>query len=203
MGIPINLVVEDPLSETVARVILRDTGRDFFVQYAHGLKGFQYIKRNIKGFNNASRFTPYFILTDLDNGKCAPALIQSWFARLTKHTNCIFRVAVREVEAWLLADSEGFSKFLGISSKLIPNFIEDIERPKEFLISLAKKSRYRHIKEDIIPSSDLTKVGPDYNGRLSYFVQNEWRLSTAQKSSKSLDKAIRALKNFRPCISVD
>lgn len=196
MATPINLVVEDFLSEIVVRVILGHFGRKFIICGVYGLQGNLYIKRKVKGFNNAAQFTPYFILTDLDEITCAPILVQSWFAGLAKHPDCIFRVAVQEVEAWLLADPERFSQFLGISSKLIPNNIEDIKNPKEFLVSLARKSRFRHIKEDIVPLSDLSKVGLDYNGRLSYFVQNRWRLSIAQSNSKSLNKAVQVLKNF-------
>jgi len=37
-----------------------------------------------------------------------------------KHPNLLFRVAVKEVEAWLLAHRAAFATFLGISDKLIP-----------------------------------------------------------------------------------
>jgi len=48
---------------------------------------------------------------------------QSSFApgsRSRGHPNFLFRVAVREVEAWLLAHREGIARFLGISEHLVP-----------------------------------------------------------------------------------
>ena len=68
--IPINLAVEDPLSEAVLRTILHQSNRRYIVGNCYSKNGFGYLKKNIKGFNNAAKGTPYIVLTDLDRAEC-------------------------------------------------------------------------------------------------------------------------------------
>jgi hypothetical protein len=154
-----------------------------------------YIKNNIRGFNNAAKGCPFFILTDLDNTDCAPTLIRNWI-REPLHQNLIFRVAVREVEAWLLADIEGFSKYTGISKVNFPAAPEEIQDPKAELMRLIRRCRKRHIKEDILPKDQYAKVGPNYNERLMGFVDRYWSINRAAKRSDSLRRAMEHLSTF-------
>jgi hypothetical protein len=102
--IPINLAVEDELSEVVSRKLLKVTRRSYVVGACYSQGGFGYLRKKISGFNNAAKGTPFFVLTDLDRGPCASALIGEWLpSPIPKHPNLILRVAVQEVEAWLLA----------------------------------------------------------------------------------------------------
>ena len=73
-------------------------------------KGNGKIKRHIDGYNKASKFGYYFVITDLDNNDCAPSLIREWLP-LKPNNQLFFRVAVREIESWLLADRENFANF--------------------------------------------------------------------------------------------
>ncbi|MFM6077048.1 MAG: DUF4276 family protein, partial [Dolichospermum sp.] len=188
--IPINLAVEDPLIEAVLRTILHQSNRRYIVGNCYFKHGFGYLKKNIKGFNNAAKGTPYIVLTDLDRAECPQELIQEWLP-YTKHPNLLFRIAVREVEAWLLADSKNFAKFLGVSQTLIPQNVDEISDPKQTLINIARKSKNRELHEAIVPRSNSTaKVGRDYNGRLIYFVNNYWQMEVAKLSSPSLQRAI-------------
>ena len=69
-----------------------------------------------------------------------------------KHPNLLFRVAVKEVEAWLLAHRAAFATFLGISDKFIPQEqVDTIPDPKQFLINLAAKSKKRKVRDAIVP----------------------------------------------------
>jgi hypothetical protein len=72
--IPINIVVEDNLSEAMLKTILNQSGKNFVVvrrypdlRRTHSSSGFGYIKTKIEGFNKAARGTPFLVLTDLDN----------------------------------------------------------------------------------------------------------------------------------------
>ncbi len=106
------------------------------------------------------------MLTDLDKKECPLALLQEWLSS-PKHPNLIFRVAIIEVEAWLLAHREAFAEFLGISVHLIPDDLDTVADPKQFLIGLANRSRKRILREAIVPSGNSTsKIGKDYNGQL-------------------------------------
>lgn len=192
--IPLNLVFEDEISEFVM-VKLAEESKKYFVANSYSEGGFGYIKKNIGGFNEAARGCPFFILTDLDNVDCAPNLIEDWLGE-SAHPNLIFRIAVREVEAWLLADIEGFSKFTGLSEANFRDNIEEIADPKAELLQLVKRCRIRKIKEDILPKNEFAVVGPNYNGRLGEFVMKHWSISRAIKRSDSLKRAMRHLSTF-------
>lgn len=109
------------------------------------------------------------------------------------------RVAVREVEAWLLADREAFAEFLGISVTLMPQDADAIADPKQKLINLARKSKNKTLREGIVPNSKTTaKIGRDYNGQLIPFVKQIWKVDSAIPNSSSLERAMKALLKFEP-----
>jgi hypothetical protein len=199
------LVVEDELSEHLLRTLLRQTGRDFVVGAVYGKQGSDYIKRNIRAFNRSAAGLPYIILSDLDRVGCPPELIQQWFDcgmmdySERCHQNLVFRIAVRESEAWIMADRERFAEFLGIRVNAVPYAIDDVEDPKRLLLNLARHCRRRDLRDDIVPRPrDQRIVGPDYTGRLSGFVTLLWRAEIAQERSPSLRRSFEALKKFRP-----
>jgi hypothetical protein len=195
--IPILIAVEDLLSEAVARVLLDKSSRSFFVNCI-GRKGAGYIKKNITSLNNTAKGYPVFVLTDLDYAECPPSLIRDWLPH-TMQPNLIFRVAVREVESWLLADRKGVAQFFGIKTTGIRSKPDEIMDPKQYLINLASKSRKRTIREAIVPATGSTaKIGPDYNGALIEFVYNKWQIKEATKNSTSLQRTLRAIQSFRP-----
>lgn len=77
--IPINLAVEDVLSEAVLREILKQSQRPFSVGNCLMDRGVGYLKNNISGLNHAAKGMPYLVLTDLDNAECPLAIISKWF----------------------------------------------------------------------------------------------------------------------------
>lgn len=195
----INLVVEDALSEAVAREMLRQSSRPFIIGSCSNRRGSGNIKNIISGLNNAAKGTPYFVLTDLDNIECPLALISDWLSQQKRHPNLIFRVAVREVEAWILAHRQSFSEFLGIPIHFIPSNVDSIADPKRFLVNLARKSKKRIIREAIVPTTKSTaQIGKDYNGQLIQFVRESWRSDEAKSCSRSLTRAINTIANFEP-----
>lgn len=196
--IPINLAVEDPLSDAVARKILSSSSGIYEVGVTYSRGGFGYLKSKLEGFNNAAKGTPFFVLTDLDVEECAPKLRAQWLPN-GNHPNLVFRIAVREVESWLLADLKNFSAFLGIKTSAMRRSIETIKDPKDFLIRLASKSPRREIRADIVPPrNSARKQGPNYNGRLIEFVEKKWNPIQASRLSDSLDRAIKRLDDFSP-----
>ena len=170
--IPIILAVEDLLGEVIAQVLLEDSGRKFAVGNCLGHKGFGYLKKNIGAFNKSARGIPILVLTDLDRGKCAPLLIADWLPN-PKHNNLIFRVAVREIESWLLADRDSIAKFLGVSVSALPLNPDEILDPKALVINLAENSCRDRIRFLGWISDDYTKACC-YNASLS-LVMNSWQ----------------------------
>lgn len=191
----INLAYEDDLSEAVMSKLLLHFGDKFCTLNTYSGHGFGYLKSNIRGFNQASLVSPFFILTDLDTYKCPPELIDDWI-NFEQNSNLIFRIAVHEVEAWLLSDIKGMAAFLKVSAANFPREPEKEADPKKTLIQLARKSRVRRIKEDILPINPNASIGPNYNGCLSEFVFNYWNVDDASKKSKSLSKALYSLEQF-------
>ncbi len=54
-----------------------------------------------------------FVLTDLDRVVCPVALRQDWLGPLPLPQRLLLRIAVREVEAWALADHDAMRKLIG------------------------------------------------------------------------------------------
>jgi hypothetical protein len=196
--IPLNLAVEDALTESLFTKILEGLPDAYAIRTIYNRGGYGYLRQNINGFNFAAKGIPFLIGTDLDRYECPPALIVDWLLR-PKHHNLLVRVAVREAEAWVLADKVNFADFLGIRSSLIPDEVEAIPDPKQELINLARRARRREMREDICPPANSTRrVGPNYNSRLSAFVQQHWNPNTARERAESLARTIDRLIEFQP-----
>jgi hypothetical protein len=195
MPIPINLVFEDEISEFTMIKMLDSFGDKYYCGISYPGNGYGYIKSNINGFNEAAVATPFFVLTDLDNYNCPPELINDWLIK-TPEPNFIFRIAVREIEAWLLADREGYSKFTGVSLANFPRNPEAEPDPKQTLINITRRSRKRSIREDIVPINENAQIGPNYNEQLMNYVASIWDIERAMNNSESLRRAFRYLENF-------
>jgi len=196
--IPINIAIEDLLSEAVARRLLEESGRPFEIGVAYNRGGIGYLKKTAPGWNQAAKGVPFFLLTDLDAAPCASELIGSWVPG-SLHPNLIFRVAIRETESWLLADSPNLSRFLRVSPTLFPPMPETLSDPKAVLVSLARRSRLGPIKASIVPRPDSTaKQGRDYNACLTEFVRTQWNPSEAAVRSESLRRCMMRLASFAP-----
>lgn len=196
--IPVNIAVEDALTESLLVKVLSVVPSAYATNTIYNRGGYGYLRRNVNAFNFAARGIPFLIATDLDRYECPAALLQDWLLR-PKHQNLLLRVAVREAEAWVLADKENFAKFLGIRPTLIREDVENIRDPKNELIRLASKARKKDLRQDICPPVRSTRtVGPNYNARLAAFVKQQWDPTIARQRSPSLARTIDRLVDFRP-----
>lgn len=196
--VPVNIAVEDELTESLLAKVLSVIPNRYATKTIYNRGGNGYLRRNVNGFNLAARGIPFLIGTDLDRYQCPTALIQDWLLS-PKHHNLLLRVAVREAEAWVLADKENFAGFLGIRAALIPDNVEDIVNAKSELIRLASRARSRIIREDICPPPRSTRiVGPNYNARLTTFVRQSWDPDSARQRATSLGRTMDRLVGFRP-----
>jgi hypothetical protein len=189
-----HIVYEDEVSRAVIERLLGAFPESMSIAMRHPAHGFGNIKSNMAKYNAASQHIPFLVLTDLDASPCAPELISDWLPG-QKAPLMLFRIAVREVESWLIADREGFSDFLGISSTNITRNPDALPDPKAEVFRLVRKSRSRSLKEDILPAAQ-SRVGPGYNDALPKFIRNGWNAESARKHSPSLDKALLALAEY-------
>ncbi len=188
---PVVLVVEDVLSEAVLRKMVTLSGGS--INRVVCTRGNDQIRQGIEKFKNASAILPHFILTDLDRYECPLALLEDWKVRNLPPA-IIFRIAVREVESWLLADREGIAHYLQIPSNKVPFHPEMESDPKQTLINLARKSRNKRLISEMVPASgSRTPIGPLYNARMSEFVQDFWNIEKASENSESLSRAMQRI----------
>jgi|WetSurMetagenome_2_1015567.scaffolds.fasta_scaffold143412_2 hypothetical protein len=191
----IDIVFEDQLSEAVLCRLLEYSHQKIVIHQKIPGNGCDYIKRRIPAYLAASRIIPFVILLDSDKEDCAKRMLDELVPIERRHDGFLLRIAVREVESWLLADHHGFGKFLGISPALIERQPDTLDKTKEYLIDLARRSRKRDILEGIVPQFGTSaKQGPRYNQVLQPFVRNIWNIPSAAKRSESLRRSLDAIK---------
>lgn len=183
------LAVEDELSEVVGIRIIREyLGDDILIKVLRK-NGFGYLKSKIANFAEISERCAVVMITDLDRERCAPSLRHKWLNGLQPPENFVFRVAVKEIEAWLLADAPQLSDFLGVKQRAIPTNVEAIEDPKAALVEVAKRAK-RNLRMDIVPDNQTkAKQGLGYNRALRPFVESSWDVNYAAQNSDSLKRA--------------
>jgi hypothetical protein len=186
-------VVEDILQEAVLEKMFSLYRPDIQLYNAIGRRGNTYIKAKIKALNEASKALPHIVFTDLDLAECSPALLAEWLT-FPVSNNLLFRIAEREIEAWILADRNNIAQYIGVPVNRIPFDTTTIPNPKQFTINLARKSR-KKIMLDMVPQG-TAKVGPGYNLILHKFVAESWNSDIAAQHNSSLKKAIERIKNF-------
>lgn len=189
MSMSIVLAVEDDLSEAVAVRLLALNGLHASSRLVLG--GASKLRARAERLNQAARYVPVFLLTDLDvRTRCPATLVKTWIH--APSAKMLFRVAVMEVEGWLLADSVGFTKFAKLHTDRIPRKVdEEIDDPKRLLVNLVRKSRDSRLRRDIVPGEGSTaQVGVAYNQRLSEFVSDQWSPEEAASRSESLARAL-------------
>jgi hypothetical protein len=196
-SVTIASAVEGPLDEAVVRHLIQHVGA--IPGAVYGKQGKPHLLKNIQRYNAAARHTCWLVLTDLDHSAaCAPELHSEWLP--SPDPRLYFRIAVRTVEAWLLADRQRLARFLSIPMTRIPPDPEVVDHPKEFLVNLARRSQTRAIREDMVPTQrGGRQVGPAYTSQLITFVEdaeNGWRPGIAAKSSDSLRRCLACLQRL-------
>jgi hypothetical protein len=190
------LVVEDALSEAVMRRIITDAGDHLAVDRPIVTQGSGTMRRDMPKYRAASRAVPHIVVADLDQVRCAVDLRRQWQA-MTIPDTMLFNVAVRETEAWLLADQEGVAVLLGIATNRVPRHADEERDPKRALVNLARRCRNRRLRDELVPAEgSVNQVGPVYTARMSSFVAGSWSVRRARTASPSLARAIDRIGAF-------
>ena len=193
----INLVVEGPPDETIVRRVLDTAGlRPNLVIVAHGKPD---LLKRLAAYNRAARYFPWLCLVDLDSDpRCVPEFVHDCLPE--RHPNMLFRVAVREIEAWLMADRQRCAAFLQVGVDRVPLDPESLPDPKRTLVDLARHSRSRDLVRDMVPRvGSGASEGPAYVSRLQEFVTvapSAWRPEVAEANAPSLRRCLTALKTL-------
>ena len=176
------------------RRLVRFTGAEISSIYSVG--GKQQLDLRLSGYNEAAKYSPWCALRDLDTDAACPVELRH---RLLPEPapNMCFRLVVRAVETWLLADRERLASFLSVSRALIPVSPEDIIDPKEFLVNLARKSNKGLVRDSLIPRPGSGRsVGVGYTTLMIDYTRSKWRPDIAAEASDSLRRCISCLENL-------
>lgn len=188
------VVVEGDTDLPYVRKMVAGTGLEIWTEIDAAGKG--NIDCEIAAYNLAAKGSPWLVLRDLDHdAECAAALIQQ--TGLVPSEWMCFRIAVREVESWALADTKAFAQFLRVSPMLLPDN-PDLERdPTETIVNLARRSTSPRIKKGMVPKAGASaSVGPLYEALLIEFGETIWEPDRAALSSASLNRSYRRLREL-------
>jgi hypothetical protein len=188
--------VEDALSEAVVRKIVATIRPDLTLYQVLRKNGQGYIRSRIRELNRTAQKVPVLVLVDLDRPQPCPADLIQELLPIPHAPKLLFRVAVMEVESWVMADRKLFAKFIGVGEDLVPAETDSVLDPKRLIVGLARLSKQKDIREDLVPAAgDVRIVGPAYNARLTVFVKTHWRVEAATANSGSLRKAVQRLQD--------
>jgi hypothetical protein len=181
------LATEDELSEVVGERLILEAGMT--VRNRFRRNGVGYLRANMKKWTQLVRNgVPLVLLADLDSSPCAGGLLRKWSDGKTLPDNLVLRVAVREVETWLLADDTALGRFLGTPVR-IPANPEALPDPKATLLNIAQRGS-KSIRRDLLAEPGAASAqGIGYNVRLCDFVRGSWKPSRAARKARSLERA--------------
>jgi hypothetical protein len=192
------LATEDELSEAVGYRLIDEIG--FSVSDTLGKRGSGYLKSKISDFCQIAKHQPVLLITDLDRTVCPSLLRTRWLQGRGCPNGLIFRIAVQEIEAWLLADHSAMQALLGNYSNRKFEIADSVRDPKDTLLNLARRAP-RNVRSDlIINRGAIASQGLGYNARLCDFVKNRWDPARAELRSSSLQRARLRLKQFAKSI---
>jgi hypothetical protein len=186
--VSIVLATEDLLSEAVGERLLAESPKRLEASQKIRQGGWGYLRSRADQWREIARHRPVVLITDLDRHRCPKQLLEDWFGDRPLSRNLVVRIAVREVESWLLADHEGLAKLFGRDARMHPR-PDELTDPKQHLLTLAAKAR-RDVRADLVAERGaIARQGIGYNSRLATFVGTIWSPLRAGSRSASLRRA--------------
>lgn len=187
----VNAAVEGIVDEAVLRRIFVDTNASLNRIYI--AEGKSRLLHRLASYNHAANWQPWIVLIDLDqDASCAPIARQNWLPE--QAPNLCFRIAVRAVESWLLADTVALAEYLHVPRSQVPQQPDILNDPKLTMVNLAQQSRRSAIVRDMIPRPGSGRsIGPAYSARMIEFAYSHWRPRVAKDNSDSLQKLFHCI----------
>ena len=188
---PVHAVVEGIIDETVVKRLFAATGIQCGTIYVqHGINN---LLKKLPNYNQSAKRLPWFVLCDLDQKPCAPNfhndMIRSFPGGQSPGLHVC--IAVRAVEAWLMADRGPLARYLSVSQGKVPAQPEEVDNPKRTIVDLARQSRSSAVQDNVVPSENSGRsVGPGYTEAMIEFVQEKWCPVRASQASPSLTRAL-------------
>ncbi len=194
----IAVVAEDQLTQAVLHKCISEALPTYSVARTEVKGGRGNVQRELGAYAALAHVMPVLIGIDLDGDDCAPTLLGNW-GRLPPQEGLLLRVAVREVESWVLADQRRVASFVGAAPNEVPKRPDDLSDPKRSLLELVRTHGGSDLKADLVPrnyDASYPRIGPAYNLRMCAFVAKKWRPHVAREKSESLERAMVALEQL-------
>ena len=199
-------VEDSPSAEAMKKIVAyRNSISQNEVAFIDGFpavtRGFGQIKKKaprLVAMANAGNHA--LVMTDLDTAQCPAELIRDWFGlplakAIALPPRLVFRVAVRSVESWILADHRSWAGYIGIPAANFSDTPECLPNPKQHLLDVIRRKGRRARHKAMLPHKSA-HVGPEYNNTLCSFIRKEWSPERALAKSESLRRMIVSLTNW-------
>ncbi len=184
----IALATEDVLSEAIGLRLLSELPTQVTPSPLLRKDGSGYLRSRMDNWRQLAQRQTIIIITDLDQVSCPITLKNNWLGNRPAPLNLILRIAVREIESWILADHEAMRNLIGNKGTL-PPFPDDLLDPKQHLLQIAK-SASKNVRHDLVKEKNaIASQGIGYNSRLTAWVRSEWSPERAAQRSPSLRRA--------------
>lgn len=196
--IPVSFAVEGDTDEAAVRRMATHLGivvHEVFVR-----NGKANVLKALPGLNGSAQAQPWFVLVDLNGDtRCVPEAVRAHLPNPASQMR--FRIAVRALESWILADKRGFARFFGVPTARVPNAPEAELDPKTSVIELARLSKKNIVRKGMPPRNGSgRRTGELYASLLIEFATTHWDLESARKVAPSLDRAMQRLNELAvPC----
>lgn len=130
--------------------------------------GKQQFDTRLAKYNLAARHGPWLALRDADHDAdgCPVALRRALLAAPHCPALCL-RLAVRTLDAWLLADADAFATHFSVPRSKVPKDPEELARPKDALVNACRASKRREVRAAMVPPEGTKGPGPEYTGFVS------------------------------------
>ncbi len=184
-----DLLVEGLTDEIFVRRCFRDLGIE--VGTVFGKRGVNYVREKARGFAYRGQYSPILILADFVDLKatCAPEAARLLVPAPPVLT--LVRLAVHEIESWLLASRSELATYFRIPLSMLPAAPDTVVDPKLALVNLARRSGKSRIRDMFVPRLGVSSiVGQGYVDGFSEFMEGHWDLESAQENSPSLARFV-------------
>ena len=191
----IALATEDELSEAIGLRLIAESPFHEADVLPLRRNGSGYLKAKVESWRQLAGQQVVLLLTDLDQIDCPVALRNEWLGTRPVPDRLLLRIAVREIESWVLADHDAMRKLIGDRGKL-PPAPDELGDPKAFLLNMVRKYAPRDVKQDLLAERGaMASQGLGYNRRLVAWVKSDWSPDRAAARSPSLLRARQALRD--------
>jgi hypothetical protein len=182
---------EGPVDAAVARRLIVAAGGRPGTDYVarRGPRGKGALDKRIKGLVIAARHgRRVLVLRDLDADPCAGPVVRR-LAPNPPSTLCL-RLAVRAIEAWLLADHEGMARGLNVSKAALPLLPETLSNPKCELRRIGRNSGDSEVRRQCLGTPQV------FGGLTAALAAEHWDPHRAAQRAPSLARALWRLRTL-------